>query len=117
RKTAPLSACEERSQRIVARLESLDVLARARRVALFWPILERREVDLRALDASLRLRGAHVAYPAVDPETRVMTFKWALPADLRDRGLGFEEPAPEAATCVRGEIEVIIVPAIAFAPS
>ncbi|HZU83995.1 MAG TPA: 5-formyltetrahydrofolate cyclo-ligase, partial [Polyangiaceae bacterium] len=56
RSALPAAACAERSARIVSRLLSLDVIERARAVALFWPMQERHEVDLRALDARLRDR-------------------------------------------------------------
>ena len=70
RKALPASACAERSTRIAERLEALEAFAGARSVALFWPIDDRHEVDLRPLDATLRARGVRVAYPGVDPETR-----------------------------------------------
>jgi len=118
RKAAPLDACAQRSAKIVERLDALDVVRSASSFALFWPILERHEVDLRALDARLRARGARVAYPAIAPETRVMSFKWVeSPEALEERGFGFREPAPDAPTCARGDLGVIIVPAIALAPS
>jgi 5-formyltetrahydrofolate cyclo-ligase len=118
RATAPLDACAHRSARIVERLGSLDVVRAAQSVALFWPILERHEVDLRAFDTSLRARGARVAYPAIDPETRVMSFKWVdAPEALEERGFGFREPAPAVPTCARGDLDVIVVPAIVLAPS
>jgi 5-formyltetrahydrofolate cyclo-ligase len=116
RATAPLEACAQRSAKIVARLEELEAMRAARGVALFWPIVERHEVDLRPLDASLRARGVRVAYPAIDPDTRVMTFKWAAPDDLEERGMGFREPAQAAPPCARGDLDVVVVPAIALAP-
>ncbi len=116
RRTAPLSACQERSKKIVASLESLAVMRAARAVALFWPIEERHEVDLRALDASLRARGVSVYYPAIDAETGAMTFRFTEDATaLVEAGYGFDEPpasSPEATT-----LDVIVVPAIAVDPS
>src|SRR5581483_11137056 len=76
RKAMPAQACAARSARIVDALASLEVLAGARAVALFWPIEERHEVDLRPLDARLRARGVRVAYPGVDPETGAMAFRF-----------------------------------------
>src|SRR5450631_2411562 len=72
RATMPADACAKRSARIISRLEAHPVLRAAKSVALFWPIVERHEVDLRPLDASLRARGVKVAYPWIDPETRAM---------------------------------------------
>src|SRR5688572_26331938 len=69
RKTAPAEACAERSAKIVATLERHDAIKAAKAVALFWPIEARHEVDLRALDVTLRARGAAIAYPTIDQET------------------------------------------------
>ena len=80
-------------------------------VALFYPIERRHEVDLRALDASLRAAGVRIAYPAIDPETRVMSFRATSSIDeLEERGMGFREP-PLAAEEMLG-LDVIIVPAL-----
>ena len=117
RKTAPADACAQRSVKIVRALEAHPVVAAALRVALFWPIEERHEVDLRALDASLRARGARVAYPTIDPETHAMTFRFADADALVEAGFGFREPPASAPAAVRGEIDVIVVPALAIDPT
>jgi 5-formyltetrahydrofolate cyclo-ligase len=117
RKTMPSSACAVRSARIVQRLSALAPVANARAVALFWPIEERHEVDLRPLDASLRERGARVAYPWVDPETRAMTFRFvAHPDAMQEQGFGFREPAPGDTEASPGELEAVVVPALAVDP-
>lgn len=93
-------------------------MAAARAVALFWPIVERHEVDLRPLDAKLRARGASVYYPAIDAETNTMTFRLvADPATMREAGFGFAEPPADAREAAPGELDVIVVPAVAVAPS
>lgn len=116
RKTMPPDAARERSTKIVATLEAHAALRGAKRVALFWPIAARKEVDLRPLDRSLRARGVEVAYPAIDQDTNVMSFKIvADPAKLEEQGYGFAEPpvdAPDAAP-----LDVIVVPAIAVDPT
>jgi 5-formyltetrahydrofolate cyclo-ligase len=117
RATMPLDACAKRSARIVARLEAHPAVVAARSFALFWPIVEKHEVDLRSLDASLRARGASVAYPWIDPETRAMTFRFSPAEELEERGFGFCEPAPTARAASRGEIDLIVVPAIAIDPT
>ena len=66
RKTTPASACAERSRLLVLELEKHPDIVRARSVALFWPIEDKHEVDLRPLDASLRARGVRLYYPAID---------------------------------------------------
>jgi 5-formyltetrahydrofolate cyclo-ligase len=94
---------------------------RASTIALFWPIEERHEVDLRALDRLLRGRGIRVAYPAVDPETRVMTFRFVADPDaMQERGFGFREPAssePAGFAGGRDALDVIVVPGLAVDPT
>jgi 5-formyltetrahydrofolate cyclo-ligase len=117
RKALPASACRERSARIVERVLGLEAVSRARAVALFWPMEERHEVDLRSLDARLRQRGARVAYPAVDGEAHSMTFRFpSHPEALEARGLGFREPSPEDQEAESGELDAILVPALAVDP-
>jgi len=117
RKTMPAAACAARSARIVDRLAVLAPLAGARSAALFWPIEERHEVDLRALDARLRARGLRVAYPWVDPETRDMTFRFvAHPDAMQEQGFGFREPPAQATEAAPGELDVVVVPALAVDP-
>ena len=115
RNTTPESACLERSRRIVASLLAHESVQNARTVALFWPILARHEVDLRTLDDALRARGVALAYPSIDPETREMTFRvFGDCASLEQRGLGFEEPPPDAP--VAEALDVIVAPALAAEP-
>ncbi|MGO8997746.1 MAG: 5-formyltetrahydrofolate cyclo-ligase [Polyangiaceae bacterium] len=117
RATMPADACAKRSERIVVRLASHPAVVAAKSVALFWPIVERHEVDLRPLDASLRARGIRVAYPWIDPETRAMTFRFSPAEELEERGFGFCEPAPTAPEASPGELDVVVVPAIAIDPT
>ena len=117
RATLPPEACAQRSARIVARLEAHPAIVAAKSVALFWPIVERREVDLRPLDASLRARGVAVAYPSIDPETRAMTFRFSTTEELEERGLGFAEPPATAPEASPGGLDVVVIPAIAIDPA
>jgi 5-formyltetrahydrofolate cyclo-ligase len=115
RSAIPREAILERSVGIQTALEALPEVAAAARVALFFPIDGRNEVDLVDLDARLRARGVQVAYPAIHPETRVMTFRFvADPRAMEERGLGFREPHPgdeEAAA-----LDVVVVPALLIDP-
>ena len=112
RQTTPASACAARSARIVERLRGLDVVANAKSIALFWPMEERHEVDLRALDTALRTHGVAVAYPFIDDATREMSFRIATPQELLRHSLGFHA-APSEAT-VASALDVIVVPGLAF---
>lgn len=114
RRTLPASACAERSARIAERLRALEPLARARSVALFWPMEDRHEVDLRGVDAALRAGGVRVAYPAVDPEAGVMIFRFVEdPGAMTEQDLGFREPPAQAPRAEPGTLDVIVVPALA----
>ncbi len=118
RKTAPLEACTERSAKIVASLAEHPAVKAAKSAALFWPILERHEVDLRSLDALLRARGAGVAYPSIDPDTGDMVFRFVDDlSKLDEAGYGFSEPPKDAPAATSGEIDVVIVPALAIDPT
>lgn len=111
RNTVPAEAIAQRSAVIARRLAELPEIAQAQVVALFYPMERRHEVDLRALDATLRGRGARLVYPAIDPQTRVMTFRSAgALSDLEERGMMFREPA--AAAEEAAAIDVIVVPAL-----
>ncbi len=111
RNTAPAEACAARSRKICERLAVHAALEGKRRVALFWPIEARHEVDLRGFDALLRERGAKVAYPVIDPETREMSFRYVPDLSaLEERGFGFAEPPPEAE--LASDLDAIVVPAL-----
>ena len=116
RKSTPTEACAERSRTLVARLELHEAVASAKTLALFWPIVSRHEVDLRPLDATLRARGVRIAYPAIDADTNVMTFRFVDDASaLEDKGYGFMEPSADAPMATA--LDAIIVPAIAVDPT
>lgn len=116
RHTSTVEACRQRSEKIVAALLAREEIARAKSVAVFWPIEEKREVDLRALGVALATRGVRLAYPAIDQDTRVMTFRFAgpEPTALSERGMGFCEPHPDAEEA--HVLDVIVVPAIGVDP-
>lgn len=111
RNALPREAILERSGKIRRALAELPSIVAARRVALFYPMVDRNEVDLRELDALLRARGVRVAYPAVDAESGAMTFRFvADPEAMQEHGLGFREPGPDDEEAT--ELDVIVVPAL-----
>jgi 5-formyltetrahydrofolate cyclo-ligase len=117
RTALPGSAVQARSARIAGALDALPWIGAARAVALFWPIEERHEVDLRPLDERLRSAGVRVAYPAVDPETREMSFRFVVHPDaMTEHGFGFREPSPSEPEAAPGDLDVIVVPALAVDP-
>ena len=103
----------------MARIAALPAFEAARSVALFWPMLEKNEVDLRALDALARGAKKTVYYPGF---TR--TLEGALATDLRRTestadlapgGQRFWEPPAGASAAGRGDIDLLVVPALAAA--
>jgi 5-formyltetrahydrofolate cyclo-ligase len=117
RRAMPASACAERSARIVERLATLEPVARARAVALFQPLEDRHEVDLRPLGARLLEQGVRVAYPAAEPETRALTFRFvARPEDLELGAFGIIEPTARCPQATPDDLDAIVVPALAVDP-
>lgn len=115
RRGFPAGALRARSEQIGAALLALPEVQRARAVALFWPMIERGEVDLRPVFHELRARDVRTFFPFMEPsETGYRTGFRAVEAegDLEERGRGFVEP-PLAQSAARGEIDVVIVPALA----
>lgn len=118
RNTFPADVCNAKSHAIVQKLTERQDVATAKSVALFWPIETRHEVDLRELDALLRKRSVRIFYPAIDPETKIMTFRLVDDVSiLTDLTFGFAAPQKDAHEASPDELDVIVVPALAFAPS
>jgi 5-formyltetrahydrofolate cyclo-ligase len=117
RATLPAAVRAEKSLRIVERVLLLPPVVQARTVALFWPMEDRNEVDLRPLDQRLRQQGVRVTYPVTDPDTGTLSFRFAgLPETMQVGALGNFEPGPEQRPAAPGEVEVILVPALAVDP-
>jgi len=120
RRALPPSAVQARSARIVEVLASLPPLASARSVASFWPMEGRAEVDLRPLDRMLGERGVVRYYPFMDPNGtggfRTGFRRVASASDLELRGRRFVEPPRDAPTAASGDIDVVLVPALAVTP-
>ena len=116
RNTIPRDRIAQRSNQIAQALEAMPLLAQARSIALFVAIETRNEVDLAALGSRLRHRGTRVAYPAIDPVTRIMTFRCPRDPDaMAERGLGFREPSPDEPEATA--LDVIVVPALQIDPT
>jgi 5-formyltetrahydrofolate cyclo-ligase len=120
RQALPPAAAAARSQRIVEHLMHHPMVASARAVALFWPMSEKHEIDLRFLDATLRKRGVHLYYPFMsrtDDGGFATGFRLTERVeDLAVRENRFAEPPPSAIRAERGDIDVVVVPALAATP-
>lgn len=108
-----------RSAQIVERVAASEAFRDARNVALFWPLLERAEVDLRALDAKARALGKALYYPFLEAGAESLRTGFRLsrdPSDLVVREQRFAEPPPDAPEARRGDIDLVVVPALAAGP-
>jgi 5-formyltetrahydrofolate cyclo-ligase len=111
--TASLAA---RSQKIVERVQHLHDFELAKSVALFWPMIERGEVDLRPLDQALRSSGRTVYYPFME-RTGPQSFRTGFAPtesaeDLEASPHGFFQPK-SCSAAVPGDIDLVLVPALA----
>lgn len=102
----------ERSQAIVARVIQHDAFRTARSVAVFYPMLRRREIDLRPLVAEARAQGKVVACPWIGDGEGAPCFREVVDdASLVMTPIGAQEP-PVTAPVVSPEL--IVVPALAL---
>jgi 5-formyltetrahydrofolate cyclo-ligase len=115
RGAVPPQACAARSERIVARVIESPEWYHARALGLFWPMLERNEVDVRPLDEAARASGKIVAYPRMSDEGMILAV--ADPASLHERGHLFAEPDEAAPPLEIDDKVLVIVPALAVDPN
>ena len=105
----------ERSSRIVGTLLSRDWLRAAQGVALYAAIPARREPDLTELHRCLEQRGVRLYYPFMDSiasgyETG---FRLWRPGDiLKPKSFSFAEPDRDAPLARRGDVDVVVAPAL-----
>ena len=129
RKSVPESARAARSAKIVETVVADPAFVAARRLALFWPMLDRSEIDVRPLDRIARAQGKVVAYPLLlDPPAaderelephspEDMRLMVADPSVLEERGHGFAEPPSTALPVAIDADLLVIVPALAVDPT
>jgi 5-formyltetrahydrofolate cyclo-ligase len=113
RASIPAVDLRRNSQIICDRVAELEVFRRARGVALYWPMLERGEVDVRDLDQKARASRKLVYYPGLAPDGSPAGFR--LVERLRElaaRGRGFAEPLPERPLARAGDVDLVVAPAL-----
>jgi 5-formyltetrahydrofolate cyclo-ligase len=116
RRAIPAEALAERNRRVCERVLASDWFEAARSVALFWPIVSRNETDLRAIDERARASGKRIFYPFMDDQGDALRTGFRRVHDLgslAERGRGFAEPPPDAPEARAGELDLILVPALA----
>lgn len=107
---------EAASLKIAARVLALPEVARARTVHVFWPIVERGEVDTRPLVRALVGRGVGVVLPAVlpGPAPRLAHRRFEGEDRLVPGPWGLREPTPDALAVAPAHLDVVVVPGLAF---
>lgn len=106
---------------IVERVLALPEWAAAGTVALFKPIVRKGEVDTTALHGAALAAGKRVAYPVIDGDSPLIedcSMSFRIVDDLgafSDQGRGFPEPPRDGEPAT--ELDLIVVPALAFDPS
>jgi 5-formyltetrahydrofolate cyclo-ligase len=114
----PEKARAERSARLVERVIVLPEFVAARGVALFASLIDGGEVDMLALDEAARSAEKRVYYPTVERkgESEHTALAEARdPGELATRGRRFREPPEGSRRAERGDVDLVIVPALAVA--
>ncbi|HEX3849335.1 MAG TPA: 5-formyltetrahydrofolate cyclo-ligase, partial [Polyangiaceae bacterium] len=114
----PEAVLAQASARVVLQVLALPRFQQARSVGLFWPIADRREVDVRPLAESALAEHKRLYFPFLLSKEGGFSTGYrqvASVSELAERGQRFFEPPPEAPAAARGEIDLLIVPALAAA--
>jgi 5-formyltetrahydrofolate cyclo-ligase len=114
----PEALLAQASERVVERVLALPEFRAASGVGLFWPLTERREIDVRPLATAAQAAHQRIYYPYMQPKPGGFDTGFRevqSVAELADRGQRFFEPPPDAPRAERGQIDLLIVPALAAA--
>jgi 5-formyltetrahydrofolate cyclo-ligase len=111
RRVLPAAACAERSKQANARVIALPEFARARSVVAYCAM--HKELDPAELLAHAKSLGKRVGLPRVDDE-RLELHEYAPGDALEESGFGMLEPLAGAARIEPGDVDLIIVPALAL---
>ena len=114
RQALPSSSHASRSALICDSVLATPEYASARSLALFVPIGS--EVAISPIDAAARAQERRVYYPFMDPKPGGFSTGFRLVADLGslvDRGRGFLEPPEQLPVAQRGDVDLVVVPALA----
>ena len=114
----PAKVRAEKSLRVVDRVLALPEFDAAKAIALFASLLDAGEVDVGPLADAARARGKRVYYPTVDRKgdrdhSALAEVRQA--SELAPRGRRFAEPEHGAPRAERGDVDLVVVPALAVA--
>lgn len=115
RKGLPREARAERARKITELLLALPEASAPKLVAAFVAI--RGEVNLAPALRVLRERGATIAMPRVDPDEAAIVLHAHHDGDvLEESGFGVPEPLPSAPRVEHAQVDLVLVPGLAFDP-
>lgn len=117
RRALPAEQRKGKGRALARRVQLLPEWQRADRIALYAALAEPGELALDDLDVAARALGKHVYYPCSDVlddgRTRTGFRRVVDPGELVERGQRFREPDPRAPWALPGELDLIVVPALA----
>ncbi len=93
---------------ICDQLAELPEIENARTVLVYWPMLQRREIDVRPLIS--RMEGKHIALPVVN-DSAMHAAPYTSASVLRPNNWGILEPAGDDRVPA-SEIEAAVIPAL-----
>lgn len=114
REALPAAARAARSNSICERVLATEEYRGARSVALFAALP--LEVDVTPIDVDARACGKLVYYPFMDPKPGGFRTGFRRVVDLEqmaERDQKFREPPTDAPQAARGDIDLVVVPALA----
>jgi 5-formyltetrahydrofolate cyclo-ligase len=103
------------SARIVESVLALPQFQSAQSVGSFWPMADRREVDVRPLADAVLTANKRLYFPFLTPKEGGFSTGFrrvSSVSELAERGARFFEPPTEARSAERGEIDLLVVPAL-----
>ena len=105
-----------RSTALVARLQSIPELQRAKTVHTYWPLTRRREIDLHPLIDSWHRSGKQIVLPVVDTgsdttEPRLRHVRFDEAVALHPNRWGIHEPTGGMSVPIE-TIDAVVVPAL-----
>ena len=120
RKAHPEPARAARSAAIVQALKSHSLWQQAKGVGLFAPLMERGEVDLRPLLQLALAETKSVYFPFMDPSDEGFSTGFRRVQGASDLEAGphsFLAPPTHLPSAQRGDVDLVIVPALGVAAS
>ncbi len=108
----PPAEREAASRALAERVAALPAFAAARTVALYLAM--GAEVDPAGIARRARAAGKRLAWPRVEPEATRLAFAAGAPGDFVPGPGGTRQPPPDAAPIPLEEIDLMLVPGLAF---